>query len=101
MIPTCLLLGYAPVEVGQLQVADVMEVGDVEGLVAHRIAVLRIDPAQEGEKDEEDGEGVQVVAGHVVHAQHLQEGQHRRLVGGHQVRQPDGAHRSDPLLNNL
>ncbi len=78
-----------------------MEVGDVEGLVAHRIAVLRVDAPQEGEKDEEDGEGVQVVARHVVHTQHLQEGQHGRLVGGHQVRQPNGAHRSDPLLNNL
>jgi len=78
-----------------------MEVGDVESLVAHRVAVLRVDAPHEGEKDEQDGEGVQVVAGHVVHAQHLKEGKDGSLVGGHQVTQPDGAHRPDPLLNHL
>ena len=98
---TCLLLGHPPVEVGQLQVADLMQVGDVESLVAHRVAVLGIDSAQEGEKDQEHGERAHIIAGHVIHAQHLEEGQHRCLVGRHQVTQPLRAHRPDPLLHYL
>jgi hypothetical protein len=96
-----LLLSHPPVQVGQLQVADLMQVGDVEGLIAHRVAVLRVDASQKGEKHQEDGKSVKVIAGHVVHAQHLQKGKDGRLVGGHQVAQPHRAHGSDPLLDNL